>query len=106
MSQSKDLDVSHCEGYDELRSLFFDEFPAALKGLRPRHMQLFCLAPPPVVNRAKKHSEPRPTKAAQATIERVFADDFALWRAVDAAGGALVPACANVSWRPEKVQAV
>ena len=64
------------------------------------------LAPPPVVNRAKKHSEPRPTKAAQATIERVFADDFALWRAVDAAGGALIPACANVSWRPGTLQTV
>ena len=64
------------------------------------------LAPPPVVNGAKKHSEPRPTKAAQATIERVFADDFALWRAVDAAGGALIPACANVSWRPGTLQTV
>jgi len=49
---------------------------------------------------------PRPTKAAQATIERVFADDFALWRAVDAAGGALIPACANVSWRPGTLQTV
>jgi hypothetical protein len=57
MSQSKDLDVSHCEAYDELRSLFFDEFPALLKGLRPRHMQLFCLAPPPDEPRDGRHGE-------------------------------------------------
>ena len=65
------------------------------------------LAPLLELNAARREAAaPRPTSAARATIERVFADDFALWRAVDAAGGALVPACANVSWRPEKVQAV
>ena len=81
-------------------------FARARLAIDPRARLARPLAPPPVVNGAKKHSEPRPTKAAQATIERVFADDFALWRAVDAAGGALIPACANVSWRPGTLQTV
>ena len=81
----------------------YEQLPLLWEFLRAEYPDL---APPPVVNRAKKHSEPRPTKAAQATIERVFADDFALWRAVDAAGGALIPACANVSWRPGTLQTV
>ena len=54
----------------------------------------------------REAAAPRPTSAARATIERVFADDFALWHAVDAAGGALIPACANVSWRPGTLQTV
>ena len=81
----------------------YERLPLLWEFLRAEYPNL---APPPVVNGAKKHSEPRPTKAAQATIERVFADDFALWRAVEAAGGALIPACANVSWRPGTLQTV
>ena len=45
--QTRDSDVGRCESMDDLRTLFFDEFPSVLKGLRPKHMQLFCLAPSP-----------------------------------------------------------
>ena len=45
--QTRDADISRCDTMEGLRSLFFEEFPSVLKGLRPKHMQLFCLAPAP-----------------------------------------------------------
>lgn len=47
ISQSRNIVVTHCRDYEALRSLFFEEFYSALKGIRPSHTLLFCLAPPP-----------------------------------------------------------
>ena len=44
LTQSRDLDLRACEDLEELRDVFFEEFHAVLKHLRPSQTLLFCLA--------------------------------------------------------------
>jgi len=47
ITQSRDVAIGLCASIETLRTLFYDEFTSALKGVQPAHAQLFCLAPAP-----------------------------------------------------------